>query len=191
LTNREARAKLPAAIKEAGVRAGMCNKGGSRMKKLLMVIALLFVAKSANAQEQYVELLRSDLKAQKVAIVTQGMALQEGQSEQFWKIYRDYDYELASLTDRRIALIKDYAANFSTMTDAKADEIAMAAMKLDKDRLALREKYYKKYAKEMSPVLATRWAQLERVIATVFDLQIASELPLIQEGWETPPPSTN
>ncbi len=161
------------------------------MKKLLMVITLLFVAKSANAQEQYVELLRSDLKAQKVAIVTQGMALQEGQSEQFWKIYRDYDYELASLTDRRIALIKDYAANFSTMTDAKADEIATAAMKLDKDRLALREKYYKTYAKEMSPVLATRWAQLERVIATVFDLQIASELPLIQEGWETPPPSSN
>jgi len=158
------------------------------MKPLMVALAMLFAAKAAYAQEQYVELLRSDLKAQKVAVVTEAMDLQEGQADQFWQIYRDYDYELASLTDRRLALIKDYAANFTSMTDEKADRIARDAIKLDKDRLNLREKYYKKYAKEMSPVLAARWVQVERVIQTAFDLQMASEIPLIEEGWEAPPP---
>ena len=54
------------------------------MKKLFVVLALLLVAKTAYAQEQYVELLRSDIKTQKVAVMTEAMQLEEGQSEAFW-----------------------------------------------------------------------------------------------------------
>ena len=61
------------------------------MKKLFVVLALLLVAKTASAQEQYVELLKSDIKTQKVAVLTEAMALEEGQSDPFWQIYRDYD----------------------------------------------------------------------------------------------------
>ena len=98
------------------------------MKKLFVVLALLLVAKTAYAQEQYAELLMSDIKTQKVAVLTEAMALEEAQSEPFWQIYRDYDYELSAIVDQRIALIKDYAANFSTMTDEKADDLAKTSL---------------------------------------------------------------
>jgi len=156
------------------------------MKKLFVVLALLLVAKTADAQEQYAELLMSDIKTQKVAVLTEAMALEEGQSEPFWQIYRDYDYELSAIVDQRIALIKDYAAGFSTMTDEKAADLAKVSFQVESDRAKLRQKYYKKFAKEISPLVGARWLMLERTINNLMDLQIAAEMPLIQEGWESP-----
>jgi len=161
------------------------------MKKLFVVLALLLVAKTAYAQEQYAELLMSDLKTQKVAVVTQAMALEEGQSEPFWQIYRDYDYELSAIIDQRITLIKDYAASFSAMNDEKAGELAKTSFSLESDRAKLRQKYYKKFAKEVSPLVGARWLMVERTINNLMDLQLAAEMPLIQEGWEAPPAEDN
>lgn len=161
------------------------------MKKLFVVLALLLVAKTAYAQEQYAELLMSDLKTQKVAVVTEAMALEEGQSEPFWQIYRDYDYELSEIIDQRIVLIKDYAASFSAMNDEKASELAKTSFELESDRSKLRQKYYKKFAKEISPLVGARWLMVERTINNLFDLQLAAEMPLIQEGWEAPPAEDN
>ena len=161
------------------------------MKKLIVVLALLFVAKTAYAQEQYAELLMSDIKTQKVAVLTEAMALDDAQSEPFWQIYRDYDYELSAIVDQRIALIKDYADSFSTMTDEKAADLAKLSFKVESDRAKLRQKYYKKFAKEVSPLVGARWLMLERTINNLMDLQIAAEMPLIQEGWESPPSEYN
>ena len=158
------------------------------MKKWFVVLALLFVAKSAYAQEQYVELLKSDLKTQKVAVITEAMALEEGQSDAFWQIYRDYDYELSAIVDRRIAIIKDYASSFSSMTNEQAAALAKTSFNIEKDRAKLREKYYKKFAKEINPLVGARWLMIERTINNLMDLQIQAEMPLIQEGWEAPAP---
>ena len=158
------------------------------MKKLFVVLALLLVAKTAYAQEQYVELLRSDIKTQKVAVVTEAMQLEEGQSEAFWQVYRDYDYELAAIVDRRIENIKNYASNFSSMTDEKASELAKTSFQIEGDRAKLRQKYYKTFAKDLSPLVGARWLMIERTINNLMDLQIMTELPLIQKGWEAPPP---
>lgn len=161
------------------------------MKKLFVVLALLLVAKTAYAQEQYAELLMSDIKTQKVAVITDAMALEEGQSEPFWQIYRDYDYELSAIVDQRITLIKDYAASFSAMNDEKAGELAKTSFKLESDRAKLRQKYYKKFAKEVSPLVGARWLMVERTINNLMDLQLAAEMPLIEEGWEAPPADDN
>ncbi len=158
------------------------------MKKLFVVLALLLVAKTAYAQEQYVELLRSDIKTQKVAVITEAMQLEEGQSEAFWQIYRDYDYELSDIVDQRIANIKSYASSFSSMTDEKAAELAKTSFKIEGDRAKLRQKYYKKFEKELSPLVGARWLMIERTINNLMDLQIQAEMPLIQKGWEAPPP---
>ena len=159
------------------------------MKKLFLVLALLLVAKTAYAQEQYAELLMSDIQTQKIAVMTEAMALEEGQSEPFWQIYRDYDYELSIIIDRRISLIKDYAASFSRMTEDKAADLAKESFKIENDRRKLREKYYKKFAKELNPLVGARWLMVERTINNLMDLQIAAEMPLIQEGWEAPAPA--
>src|SRR5918993_2939843 len=66
----------------------------------------------------YAELLRSDIRAQKVAILTEVMGFTEAEDTAFWPIYREYDLEMAALGDERVALIAEYAANYSQVTDA-------------------------------------------------------------------------
>jgi hypothetical protein len=152
------------------------------MKKTLTLLFVILIAGgSLYSQEPYLELLRSDLRTQKVALVTEAMDLTDAQSEVFWPIFRKYDAELASLNDQRIALIKDYAQNFDKMTDAKADELTKKVFSLLGKRLKLQEGYYLQFAEALGSIVAARFMQVERQINALVDLQIASELPLIKK----------
>jgi hypothetical protein len=152
------------------------------MKKTLILLSVILIAGgSLYSQEAYLELLRSDLRTQKVAIVTEAMELTDAQSQVFWPIFRKYDAELTTLNDQRIALIKDYAQSFDKMTDAKADELTKQVFSLLGKRLKLQESYYQQFSKALNSVLAARFMQVERQINALVDLQIASELPLIKK----------
>ncbi len=69
----------------------------------------------------YVELLRSDVRSQKVAILTEMMNFNEQEDATFWPIYREYDAELSKINDDRVTLIQEYAKNYEEMTDTVAD----------------------------------------------------------------------
>jgi len=154
------------------------------MKKTLILLFVVLMAgvslySQETSQESYLELLRSDLRTQKVAIVTVNMELTDAQGQVFWPIYRKYDAELTTLNDERIAVIKDYAANFDKMTDAKADALTKQVFSFLGKRLKLQEKYYGEFAKALNPVLAAKFMQIERQLNAIVDLQIANEIPLI------------
>ena len=148
-------------------------------KPLILLFVVLTAGVSLYSQESYSELLRADLKAEKVAIVTENMELTDAQSRVFWPIYRKYDAELTIFNDQRFALINDYADNYDKMTDAKADTLTKQVFSLMGKRLKLQEKYYKEFAKALNPVLAAKFMQIERQINALVDLQISSEIPLI------------
>jgi hypothetical protein len=157
------------------------------MKKLALAVAalLLVLPGAASAQEEYVELLRQDIVTQKTALLTDAMALDASQSEKFWPIVREYDVERAKLADRRIALIKKYAANYETMTPDLAKDIADESMKIDGDMLKLKKDYFGKVSKALSPVEATRFLQVESFVDNLLRLQTQYELPLIQHGVQS------
>jgi Na+/phosphate symporter len=150
------------------------------MKKLLIILFVVLMAGvTLYSQEAYKELIMSDLKTQKVALITLNMELTDAESDVFWPVYRKYDAELTTLTDERIALIKDYAANYEKMTDAKAEALTKQSFSLMGKRLKLQEKYYGEFAKALNPVLAAKFMMIERQINALVDLQIGSSLPLI------------
>lgn len=153
----------------------------------LLIVAAAAIAvyaqdttQTAANQETYLELLKSDLKTQKVAVITEGMAMTDAQSAIFWPIYRKYDAELTTLNDTRLAVIKDFAANFESMTPAKADELTNKTFAFLEGRLKLQKTYYKEFSKALGPVLAAKYMQIERSINTVFDFQIMSQIPLVK-----------
>lgn len=151
------------------------------MKRLvLLAVAFVMFAGLANAQDKYLELLRSDIKTQKVAIITEALALSDEQGEAFWPIYREYEVELSKLSDEWIATLKDYAENWGSYTDEKADALVKTVLKNDNDRTKLYDKYYKKFSKATTPVMAARWLQVERAINNLIRVQVASEMPLIE-----------
>jgi hypothetical protein len=126
----------------------------------------------------YVELLRSDLRSQKVAVITEVMQFTEAEDAKFWPVYREYETELAKINDDRMALIKDYALNYETLTDSAADRLARSALDLEARRTALKLKYYDRLTSGISPRTAARFLQVENQILLLLDLQIAASLPI-------------
>ena len=79
-------------------------------------------------------------------------------------------------------MIKDYAKNFTTMSDEKAGELAVAFFNHREKRLKIMKKYHKKIAGAVSPISAAQFVQLENQITQMIDVQISSETPFIRRG---------
>ena len=162
------------------------------MKKLLTLVVLFALSAPIVAQEQkqsdaayldaYIEMARSDLKTEKTALITQAIPMTEQESAAFWPLYRKYDLDLNQLNDERVALIKDYAANYQTMTDAKAQELADRMLAWDEKRVMLKKQYFAQFSKVLPAAKAARLLQIENRIGLLIDLQIAANVPLIDKA---------
>jgi hypothetical protein len=128
----------------------------------------------------YIDLLRSDLRAQRVAIITELMRFTDEEDARFWPIYRNYERDLSAINDDRIALIKDYAANYERLTNEVADKLARGALDLEGRRHALQVQYYDRLASAISAKTAARFLQVEHQILLLLDLQIAASLPVVE-----------
>jgi hypothetical protein len=128
----------------------------------------------------YVQLLRSDLRTEKVAIITEVMTFTEDEDAKFWPIYREYETKLANLNDERLKGIKEYADNYDKITDDLADRLVRGALSLEERRNALKLDVYNKLKTALSAKTAARFLQVENQILLLLDLQIASSLPIVQ-----------
>jgi hypothetical protein len=128
----------------------------------------------------YVELLRSDLRAQKTAIMAGVLQLSEQEDAKFWPIYREYEAELVKINDDRIANIKDYADHFDQLTDDMADKLIQRALEIQGRRGALLGTYYNKLKAALSAKTAARVIQVENQVLLILDLQIAASLPIVK-----------
>jgi hypothetical protein len=165
------------------------------MKLRLLLVVLNFAAITLRAQETrvkdpsesqelntqvYIQLLRTDLNTQKEQIVRETMQLDDKQARIFWPIYKDYEADLDKIADEKLAIIQDYAANFMTMTNEKADELAQRVMALDDQKSALRRKYYELMRKSLPAIVVVRFLQVENQVQLIVDLKIAANLPIIE-----------
>lgn len=128
----------------------------------------------------YTQLLRSDIRAQKSAVISEVMQFTPAEGEVFWPIYREYEAELAKANDDRIALISEYTSKYSTLTDEVADRLARRALELETQRQALKVRYYDRLQKALSAKTAARFIQVENQILLLLDLQIAASLPIVE-----------
>jgi hypothetical protein len=153
----------------------------------LLAIPSLALAQTATAEETreanlraYIDLLRSDVRAQSVAIIAELMQLNEADDKAFWPVYREFEGDLTKINDARIALIHEYADNYGALTDARADTLAHRALDLEGRRTELKTKYYDRLRMVVSPKVAARFIQIENQILLLLDLQIAASLPIVE-----------
>jgi len=155
------------------------------MKKLIFLITLFsFSTILAQNVDDFVQLLKTNVQNDKVTIITQVMNFNDEQSGKFWPIYNEFSNELSKLADKRISNIKDFAANYDSLTAEKADQLIKNSFDFQEDRLDLSKKYYKKFADALGPIVAAKYMQLERQIQLIIDLQINSNLPLAKKPGE-------
>ena len=135
--------------------------------------------KEANLKA-YVDLLRADLKKDKVAILTEMMGLSPEEAAKFWPVYNDYDRELTKLGDERIAFFRMYSENYASFQDQKVSQIVNGLLDVEGRRNQLKKTYFQKVSQSVSPKVAARFIQIESQIEKIVDLQIASSLPIVE-----------
>jgi hypothetical protein len=132
--------------------------------------------------QEYISLLRSDVRQQKAEIMGAVMLLSAEDATKFWPIYSDYNAQLTKLNDQRVENINEYARTYGQMTDEKADELIQRSLVYQKQRGELLAQTYDKVKQALGAVTAARFAQVEHQLLLIIDLQIASSLPIVGEG---------
>ena len=136
-------------------------------------------AQSNNASDQDIEMLRSDLRSQRKQIVAQNMTLTTDEATKFWPIFDQYRQEAIKPNDTRWALIKDYAANYGTMSEAQAQDYMKRSTEIDQQLLTLRMKYVPIFEKVISAQKTALWYQIDRRIDLLINLQLAANIPMV------------
>lgn len=135
---------------------------------------------SQSAVDQDVELLRKDIRSQKKQLIAANIQLTDAEAQKFWPVYDQYTAELVQVNNDKYALIKEYARDYGTMTDAQADDWTQRLLKLDAGVAALRQKYWADFRKALPAKKAALYEQVERRTQMLIDLQLASQIPLVQ-----------
>lgn len=134
----------------------------------------------AQQERDVIELVKTQISGQRQALVAENMMLMAEESEVFWPLYREYQGQRNTMSDRRIALLRKFRDNFDGMNDEQSSEILDDWMKFEDDIQKLRKKYIKKFEKAVGGRTSLRFFQLENKLDTIIDYDLAQVVPLAQ-----------
>ena len=164
-------------------------KNRTAVLTLLSSLALSGGAASAQSQkpddgadrmETQISLMRKDLRDEKKQIIAANLPLSGDEAAKFWPIYSDYTEETIKVNDQRYALVKEYTANYNALTDAKAANFIRGWIAVDEAATKLRLKWIPKFEQSLGEKKAAMFFQIDRRLGLIQELQLSSQLPLIQ-----------
>jgi len=131
--------------------------------------------------EKDLALLRRDLRADKKQLIALNLPLTAEEATKFWPVYDEYVGEMAKVNDQFYAVIKEYAANQKTLTDAQASSMINQWAAIQVKQAQIRQKYIPIVEKVISPRKAALFFQIDRRLYALMDLQVASQIPLVAQ----------
>ena len=140
-------------------------------------------AASGNAEaftNQQFALLLKDIRSIKKQVIAANLTLTDSEATKFWPVYEQYSAEFGKINDTRAALVKEYSDVYGTQTDEQADSLVRRWLDADIAAAQLRQKYVPIFRKVLPGTKAATFFQLDRRISMMIDIQLTSQLPLMQ-----------
>ena len=129
--------------------------------------------------EKDLALLRRNLRTEKKKLIALNVPLTETEATKFWPAYDAYTADMSKHYDAFYGLIKDYAANQKTLTDAQASDMIKRWSTIQIELAQTRAKHIPLIEKTISGRKAAHFFQIDRRLYGLMDLQIAHEIPLV------------
>ena len=133
---------------------------------------------SQASADDFVDLLRKDIRSQKKQIIAENMQLSDTEAEKFWPVYDQYAAELSKIYDVKIALLKDYANNYGTMTGEQAESYIRKRADVEQSITQLRLKYMPAFSKVLTGRETALFYQLDWRLGLAIDVELV-QVPLI------------
>ena len=152
---------------------------------MLLGVSLLAVAGAAFAQDAQtkalIEKYRADFNAAKKETINEVMKLNDAEAQKFWPIYQEYESKLNAFSDKRLKFANDFAIaqSATTFDPDQAKDLTKRWLNMQHERINLWETYAGKISRAVSPVRAAQFLQIENQIATMLDLNVQSNVPLV------------
>jgi hypothetical protein len=127
-----------------------------------------------------VALLRKNLQAEAKQLITKNMQFTDSEAAAFWPLYDQYSAEVRKVNDTRFGMIKQYAKIYKTMTADQADSMTRLLAESDQTIISLRLQYLPQFEQVLPGTKAALFMQLDRRLDSLFNVQIASQLPAIK-----------
>ncbi len=152
------------------------------MKKYFLIIAALFLASFAYTQsnKEEVDLMQAAFGMDKKAVVADFVKPSPAQKDAFWKLYDEYETQRKALGKERIELLKEYAAQYQTMTAIQADTWTKKVIELQKKTDNLIVTFYGRIKAVSDGLVATQFYQIENYILTAIRMQILQQVPFVK-----------
>lgn len=145
-----------------------------------MLSAQTYSTPLPTVSDKDIALLRQNLQAEAKKIITKNMDLSDSEAAGFWPLYNQYAAEVRKVNDTRFGLVKDYARIYKTMTPQEADNLTRLLAQADQTIISLRLEYLPKFEQVLPGTKAALFMQLDRRLDSLFNVQIASQLPAIK-----------
>ncbi len=131
------------------------------------------------AIDQDIQLLRKDLRSEKKQLIAANLNLTSSEATNFWPVYDQYQTEYTKIGDAKLALVKEYAENWGTVTDEQALDYLKRSEEVSESVIQLWKKYVPLVNRAIPGKKTATFFQLERRIEMLMDMQVASLLPLV------------
>jgi hypothetical protein len=132
----------------------------------------------AEMLEDQLKVIRGDITQRRDSALSTLIQLEGEQAKTFRSIVAEYDGELKKFGEGRRKLLMEYAKNYKNLSPEAAKDLAARSLALDDQRNALRRKTFERMAKEISPIVAVQFLQLQRQFETMADVKLATIVPL-------------
>jgi Spy/CpxP family protein refolding chaperone len=135
---------------------------------------------SQATSDDFVNLLRKDIRSQKKQIIAENMGLTDAEAEKFWPVYDQYAAELSKIYDAKLALLNDYANNYGSMTGDQAESYIRKRADVEQSIMQLRLQYMPAFRKVLSGRETALFYQLDWRLGLAIDVQLV-QVPLINQ----------
>jgi hypothetical protein len=135
---------------------------------------------AVRAQDWVIDMMRSDLRAERAALIQEEMEFTQQEADAFWPIFKKYENEIRKINDQRIENIGKYAENYFSMTDGLAEQLAKKSLELDIKEAYVRKKYFREFNRVLPAKRAVKFYQIDTLIGLLVRAQVASELPFME-----------
>jgi hypothetical protein len=126
------------------------------------------------------DLLREKARADKRLLVSDALALTEGEAKAFWPIYNAYQSDMVSHYDKMLAMIDRFAKSYESMSDATATTLLNDYLALEANHVAILKSYVPRFEKVLPAKKVARLYQVENKLRALVNFELAKQIPLVK-----------
>lgn len=136
--------------------------------------------KPGDTPADQMDLLREKARADKRLLVSDALALTEGEAKAFWPIYNAYQSDMVAHYDKMLAMIDRFAKSYESMTDATATTLLNEYLVLEANHVAILKSYVPRFEKVLPAKKVARLYQVENKLRALVNFELAKQIPLVK-----------